>query len=169
MSREAATIVMIAIAVVLLVLLAFAWRARLAKQDKVPAPFGDFPAGAVVRASFPGLYVATTLPDQPLERFSVKGLIYRSKADLVVSDWGVALDLVGQRRIFIPSSALVSASVANVAIDRVVEPGGLLLVRWRITPEVVVDSYFRPQEHAAKKLAQILTTLIPSTKAGETE
>lgn len=169
MSREAATLVMLAIAVVLLVLLGFAWKKRLSQHQKIQAPFGDFPAGATVRASYPGLYVASTLPDQPLERFSVKGLVYRSKADLVVSDWGIGLDLLGQRRIFIASSALISASVANVAIDRVVEPEGLLLLRWRLTPDLIIDSYFRPQQHSTKKLAQILTTLIPSTQVGETE
>ncbi len=91
-------------------------------------PWGSCPTNAVETAVFPGLYVATTRHDEPLERLAIKGLGFRSRVDVTVTTAGVALDLPGQPRIALTRDRLVDAAQATVAIDRVVERDGLTRV-----------------------------------------
>jgi hypothetical protein len=100
-----------------------------------------------------GFYVATTRHGEALERLAIRGLGFRSRVDVTVTDRGVALDLVGQPRMFIPV-AHRRRRPRTVAIDRVVEPGGLVRLTWRAqhgdaTP--VVDSYLRPRTRGARR------------------
>src|SRR5690606_21145195 len=93
-----------------------------------------------------GFYVATTVAGEPLNRLAVNGLGYRSRATVRVTESGLSLCLPGQAAIFIPSDDLLTLERATWTIDRAVERGGLLVVRWRLhgaeTP-ADVDSYLR--------------------------
>jgi hypothetical protein len=103
-------------------------------------------------ASVPALYVATTPRDLPLERLAIKGLGFRAKATLTVSDAGLWMLLAGENGVFIPADAIHLLGPATWTIDRVVETDGLLVLGWRLAAgedETVaasspdVDSYFR--------------------------
>ena len=167
MTREGALLVMIAVAVVLLALGAIAWRRRTRRDAAFEAPVGEIPAGAEVRAAQSGLYVATTRHGEPLERLAIRGLGFRSRVDVTVTDRGVALDLTGQPRLFLTVERIASVDQAQVAIDRVVEPGGLVRLSWRTgdAPDAaVVDSYLRPQDGSARALAD---TIAATLRAGD--
>jgi hypothetical protein len=167
-SREGALLVMVAVALVLLALGVWAWRRRTRRDSGLTAPFGELPAGAVQTAAISGLYVATTRHDEPLERLAIRGLGFRSRVDVIVAaggaDAGVAIDLTGQPRLFIPAARVVSVDQATVAIDRVVEKRGLTRLSWLIDDETTVDSYFRPQTASARALADAIQTIVTPTQ-----
>ncbi len=165
MTREAALLIIVAVAISLLGLVAWGWRRRTRRDAGFVPPVGEVPAGATVLGVFPALYVATTRHGEPLERLAIRGLGFRSRADVTVTDAGVALDLVGQPRLFIERARIDGVAQATVAIDRVVERDGLARLDWRIPTDggdVVVDSYFRPQETSARTLADALRQISDS-------
>ncbi|MCR2792651.1 hypothetical protein NQ156_06180 [Microbacterium sp. zg.Y625] len=160
MTRETALLIIVAVAIGLLGLVAWGWKRRSRRDAGFAPPVGEIPAGATVIGVFPALYVATTRHGEPLERLAIRGLGFRSKADVTVTDAGVALDLVGQSRLFIDRARINGVAQATVAIDRVVERDGLARLDWQIPTadgdEIVVDSYFRPQETSARALVDAL-------------
>jgi hypothetical protein len=166
MTREIALLVIVGVAVVLLGLLVWAWRRRARRDAGLGAPVGELPAGAVVRAVFPALYVATTRHGQPLERLAIARLGFRSRADVTVTDAGIALDLTGQPRIFLSIDRIQDVAQATVAIDRVVERDGLVRLSWRLDDTTVVDSYLRPQDASARSLADAVAAVLPSNQTG---
>lgn len=173
MTREGALLVMIAVAVALLALGAFAWRRRSRRDAGITAPFGEVPDAAAVQTVSTGFYVATTRHGEALERLAIRGLGFRSRVDVTVTDRGVALDLVGQPRMFIATDRIASVSQATTAIDRVVEPGGLVRLSWRAertdgTSETV-DSYLRPQDQSAQGLAAAITAILPPSTPTATD
>ncbi len=166
MTREGAIALIVLFTVAIFALLGWAWWRRTRRDAGIAAPIGEAPAGAAVVGSHPVLYVATTRHDEPLERLAIRGLGFRSRADLVVTDAGIALDLTGQPRIFLDASRIDSADRATVAIDRVVEKDGLARVSWRTDDGTVVDSYFRPQEVTARVLSDAVAGVIPEPQTG---
>lgn len=161
MTREGALIVMIGAAVVLLALGVWAWRRRTRRDSGLSAPVGEAPAGAAVLAQFSGLYVATTRRGEPLERLAIRGLGFRSRVDVVVTTSGIALDLTGQPRLFIPVGRIDDVGQATVAIDRVVEKDGLVRLSWSLDDSSPVDSYFRPQTASAHAVVAAIRTIPP--------
>lgn len=95
------------------------------------------------------LYVATTPIGQPIERLAVQGLAFRGAAHLEVLREGVVLRIAGEPANFIPADRISAAGEASYAIDRGVEPGGLVAISWIVkvdNPDRVapfVDSYLR--------------------------
>jgi hypothetical protein len=73
---------------------------------------------------------------------------------------GVALDLTGQPRFFLPTDTIVEVAQATVAIDRVVERDGLVRISWLLEPGTVVDSYLRPQDASARAVADEINQLL---------
>lgn len=120
----------------------FGWRARQRRQAGIPSPKPVPVEVGAIRTTASGLYVATTRADEPLERIAVRGLGYRSRMVATVADRGVTLELTGVDPAFIPAADLRSAGRATWAIDTGVEPGGLVVVGWRLG-DLDVDSYFR--------------------------
>lgn len=130
-----------------IVVLAFAgmylgWRARvrrggaLSKPDAVPDDIGE------VSLVAEGLYVATTLAREPFERVAVHGLGFRARCAVTVSTRGVSVALTGREPFFIPRDRVDFVSRGTWTIDKVVEPGGLVVLAWRLG-DSRLDSYFR--------------------------
>ncbi|MET0736238.1 MAG: hypothetical protein ABWY55_11445 [Microbacterium sp.] len=166
MTREGALLIIVVVAVALIGLLAWAWLRRVRRDAGLHAPVGEAPAGARELAVFRGFYVATTRHDEPLERLAIRGLGFRSRADVTVTDAGVALDLTGQPRIFLSTARIADVGQSTVAIDRVVEKGGLARVAWRLDDGTIVDSYLRPQDASARALADAVAGILPFTQTG---
>lgn len=166
MSREGAVLIVIAVAVVLLAAMAVGWRRRMRRDSALTAPLG-VPEHAEITGRHEVLYVATTQHDQPLERLAIKGLTYRARGELVLTDRGVALSLDGSPTVFIASSRLLAADRATVTIDRVVEPDGLIRLVWRITEDTIVDSFLRPASSGPQHILPELEPLCAGWENGE--
>ncbi|PDQ34213.1 MAG: hypothetical protein B5766_12235 [Candidatus Lumbricidophila eiseniae] len=119
-----------ALFVLLVWLMVGSWRRRTARDSAlsgypVPTSVPDVTVEAEV------LYVATTLAGKPLERLAITGLAFRAAAQLIVTEQGVLLRVTGASATWIPAERIVGISRASVAIDRAVEPDGLLGLEWR--------------------------------------
>lgn len=166
MSREGALAVTVVVTIALLALLVWAWRRRTRRDSGLRAPVADVPASATLIAEYPSLYVATTRHGQPLERLAIRGLGFRSKADVRVTDAGVALDLTGQPTMLLEPSRITDVAQSTVAIDRVVERDGLVCVSWRTDDGTVVDSYLRPQDSSARALTDAIRGILTPSSTG---
>lgn len=166
MTREGALLVIVLVAVALLALGVWAWMRRARRDRGLTAPVAEVPEGAATIAVFPALYVATTRHGEPLERLAIRGLAFRSRADVTVTDAGVALDLTGRPRVFLRADRIEGTGQATVAIDRVVEPDGLARLSWRLDDGTVVDSYLRPQDASARAFVGAIGGILSSTQTG---
>jgi len=160
-TREFAIGAMIALAVVVLLAMLLAWRARVRRDSALSAPLG-VPEHAEVVDRHEVLYVSTTKHDQPLERLALSPLAYRARGEAAVTDRGLALCLDGAPTVFIASSRLIGVDRATVTIDKVVEPGGLVRVAWNAADDTVVDSYIRIADGDPKNFISELQRLVPA-------
>lgn len=166
MTREGALAVTVLAALALLALGAWAWWRRTRRDAGLIAPTGELPAGTEVTGVFPSLYVATTRHGEALERLAIKGLGFRSRADVSITPAGVAIDITGQPRIFVDRTRIADVAQATVTIDRVVERDGLVRLSWRLDDGTTVDSYFRPQDASARALADAIAGILHPTQTG---
>lgn len=141
--------IVIAFLIVLLVLMYLGWRKRQRSQGGLPRPM-EVPASASEVLRVTGLYVATTLVDEPLNRVAVAGLGYRARASVAVtsSPPGVVLSLAGEPDAFIPATDIQRVERSTWTIDRVVEKNGLVRLTW-LLGDTIVDSYVRVTEALA--------------------
>ena len=138
------------------------WRRRTVRDETLaayPAPAGLGTPALEVEA----LYIATTPESEPLERLAVERLAFRGSARVELHAEGVLLRIAGEQPSFIPADRLVAAGSATYAIDRGVEPEGLVALTWivddRSEPETPtrVDSYLRsrPPGDSARLVAAL--------------
>ena len=167
MTREGALAVIVLATLALVAVLVWAWWRRTRRDSGLEPPVGEAPAGATTLSTHEALYVATTRHGDPLERLAIRGLGFRSRADLTVTSAGVALDLTGQPRFFLPTERIVEVAQATVAIDRVVERDGLVRISWRVDADTVVDSYIRPQDASARAVSDEIGALLTLTGTDE--
>ena len=100
--RDLAIGIMIALAVLVLLTMLFAWRRRLRRDSVLVAPLG-VPEHAEVLDRREVLYVSTTRHHQPLERLTLSPLAYRARGEAAVTDRGLALCLDGAPTVFVAS------------------------------------------------------------------
>lgn len=105
------------------------WRRRTRRDESLtsyplPGALGSFLLETEV------LYVATTPTGEPLERLAVQGLAFRGAARIEIAAEGVVLRVAGESASFLPAERIVSAGEASYAIDRGVEPEGLVAITW---------------------------------------
>lgn len=160
-ARDLAVAITIAVALLVLLSMMFAWRRRLRRDSSLSAPLG-VPEHAEVVDRHEVLYVSTTRHDQPLERVALSPLAYRARGEAAVTDRGLALCLDGAPTVFIASPRLVGVDRATVTIDRVVEPGGLVRVAWNADDETIVDSYLRIADGDPHHFISELQRLVPA-------
>ena len=141
------------------------WRRRARRQAGL-GEVAELPVDPGTPAvTLDALYVATTLRDQPLERVAAHGLGHRAQATVQVFPAGVSLALTGRDAAWIPAGHLDDAGRASYAIDRGVEPDGLVRVGWRLsgTP---VDTYLRPRSASDSSiLLDAVRALLPGQVA----
>ena len=160
-ARDLAVAIMIAVALLILLAMLFAWRRRMRRDSVFTAPLGVPEHAEIVRRD-EVLYVSTTRHEQPLERLAVSPLAYRARGELALTDRGIALCLDGTPTVFLANDRLVSVARATVTIDRVVEPGGLVRIAWKIADDTVVDSYLRLATGEPQNLISDLQRLVPA-------
>lgn len=169
MDRNLSTTIVVALIVLALIGMILGWRARKKRQSFLPRPLAvPDDVGAEV-FSQKALYVATTIARDPLNRVAVRGLGFRAKATVVVTEGGIILSLAGSDDVFIPKRDLRDVERATWTIDRVVESGGLVLLAWNLG-DTAVDSYLRVSEPADPgALIEALSTLIVVPTAPTTD
>ncbi|WP_341974758.1 hypothetical protein LTA6_003147 [Microbacterium sp. LTA6] len=160
--RDIAIAITIAVALLVLLTMYFAWRRRLRRDSGLTAPLG-VPEHAEVDSRHEVLYVSTTQHDKPLERLTISPLAYRARGELAITDRGVALCLDGAPTVFLASPKLRSVDRATVTIDRVVEPGGLVRIAWNVDDDTIVDSYLRLTTGDPKNLISALQRLVAAS------
>ncbi|MFJ3382776.1 MULTISPECIES: hypothetical protein [unclassified Curtobacterium] len=145
-------VILLAVAA-LFVAMARTWRTRARKQAEVVPPVSVPDTLSPAAGSWDGFTVATTRADAPLERISAGGLGFRGRGGVTVHQEGVVLHLAGTDDRWVAVDAVRAADRATWAIDRVVEPGGLVRLRWTATGAAGatdLDTYFRfPEDDAA--------------------
>ncbi len=137
--------------VLLLALMVRGWRRRgRSQQDLPPLPRPTAGGKALEFTAEPlsatGVYVSTTLAEQPLERVVAQGLGARARATLTEARDGdrpvllVARDGAGE--FLIPLADVLSVHTAPGQAGKWVGGGGLLVIRWRLG-QTELDTGFR--------------------------
>lgn len=152
MDRFLAVAVLAVVTALVFVAMFLAWRRRRRAASHLIAdePFGE----TEVVARYEGLYVATTLRNNHLERVFAPGLTYRARLTLDAYGAGVVLSPRGERDTWIRWGRVDGLGRSQVAIDRVVESGGLTRFDWNMTDgsaDMPVSTFLRldPLSHDA--------------------
>lgn len=95
-----------------------------------------------------GRYHGSTTAGQWLDRIVAHGLGSRSRAELTLTDDGLAVERPGATDFFIPVAALRGARLDKGIAGKVLTEGGLLVVTWEHGGKLI-DSGFR-SDHAAE-------------------
>lgn len=146
MDRLIPVLVLAAIAVGILVLMRWGWKARQKRQADIPAPQPAAPTDS----GYDGYYIATTPAGQHLERINVHGLGVRTGAGLDVQDDEVVFSLDGRDAFRIPAEDIVDVFFGSGMIGKFTEKDGIIIIRWNLGDHEV-DTGFRPRAHSAKK------------------
>jgi hypothetical protein len=127
-----------------------AWRKRVARDSRFSILFLDeAPTHHMSQpAEFSGLYVSTTLANNPLQRVTLPGLAFRADASVLVSIDGVTIAPRGEIHSFIPAHHILQIHRNQVTIDKAVEKDGLTAISWLAfdnlsLSEVELTSFFR--------------------------
>ncbi|WP_072313587.1 PH-like domain-containing protein [Agrococcus sp. Marseille-P2731] len=114
------------------------WRRRRRQRD-ILAPEG-WSERVLPTLVVEALYVATTRAGDPYDRVFAHGLGFRGRTRLAIDGDGVQL-LADRREVRIPATSIRSVERATWTIDRVVEPGGIIVIAHRLGADV--DTYLR--------------------------
>lgn len=167
MNNTVPALVVAAVLALALVGMGVGWRNRRRRQAAMPRPLPIPADTGRLLASVEALHVATTAAGEPLNRIAVAGLGFRARGTLGVAQRGVLIALDGRVDAYLPAADILTVERATWTIDRVVEPGGLLVIGWSLggTP---VDSYFRLAEGAAMPtVIDALQSLLPVAAAAQ--
>lgn len=143
-------------------LMAMGWRGRQRRQGFLPPPPVATGTGTTVIGAVPGLFVGTTFAGRWLDRVVVHGLSDRSSAWLRVATDGVHIDREGAPAVFLPYDAIEDAAPGDALAGKVMGPGGLLVLTWRLG-DSRLTSAFRAGDHAQhQRLADAVRALLPT-------
>ncbi|MEU9923589.1 hypothetical protein AB0H51_20250 [Streptomyces griseoluteus] len=124
------------------------WKWRGTLQSDLPAlPEVPDDLGAE-KLTMSGRYHGSTTAGQWLDRIVAHGLGSRSRAELTLTDAGLAVERPGATDFFIPARALRGARLDKGIAGKVLTEGGLLVVTWA-HGQKLIDSGFR-SDHAAE-------------------
>ncbi|MFG2817177.1 hypothetical protein [Streptomyces sp. NPDC048410] len=131
------------------------WKWRGTLQSDLPAlPEVPDDLGAE-KLTLSGRYHGSTTAGQWLDRIVAHGLGSRSRAELTLTDEGLAVERPGATDFFIPVEALRGARLDKGIAGKVLTEGGLLVVTWA-HGEKLIDSGFR-SDHAAEHTTWVET------------
>ncbi|MEU2182507.1 hypothetical protein [Streptomyces thermolilacinus] len=147
------------------------WRGSVQSSTLPELPTApDTPGEATLTMS--GQYHGSTAAGQWLERIVAHGLGTRSRAELTLTDAGLAVVRPGATDFFIPADRLRGARLDKGIAGKVLTEGGLLVVTWAHGDQLI-DSGFRSDraaEHPAWVTAlTALSTTLTSTENTTTE
>lgn len=151
----------VAVVLVFLIPALLGWRRRRARDER-RADLPELPADIETRetaAHVDGMYVATTVHGNTMDRVVGHGLGVRTKARVHVYEDGLLYDRHGAEPLWIAASRITDHGTGAGQVGKFVEPGGLVMVTWSHEGRSV-DTGFRPQEAAGRPvLLEALTVL----------
>jgi hypothetical protein len=172
-----ATVVVLALIALAITGMIVAWRKRVARDSRfqIVSPTTTVISHGSLPVEFSGLYVATTLAADPLQRVALPGLSFRADAHVLVSSDGLSIVPRGEKPTFIPGPQIVQIHRTQVAIDKAVEKDGLTALSWTAWDSLAQEhveftSYFRfsiPEVRLACENA--LASNFPNAKATSKE
>ncbi|WP_327357488.1 PH-like domain-containing protein [Streptomyces sp. NBC_01304] len=143
------------------------WKWRGSLQGDLPelpaVPSEPGPA----KLELSGRYHGSTTAGQWLDRIVAHGLGTRSRAELTLTDAGLAVVRPGADDFFVPAAALREARLDKGIAGKVLAEGGLLVVTWA-HGDKLIDSGFR-SDHAAEHAAWVeaINSMIINTETTE--
>lgn len=137
------------------------WLDREERQADLPAPI-EAPADLDLRGAVPGLYVATTMAGDLLDRVVVHGLGHRGRAVLVATGSGVLLQRTGEPQVWIPRTDLVGVRLGSGQAQKAFEAGGLILITWRLGDRLVETGFRADDAEQHIATASTLSALVPT-------
>ncbi|MFI1330133.1 hypothetical protein ACH4U7_08275 [Streptomyces sp. NPDC020845] len=131
------------------------WKWRGTLQGDLPElPQAPDPAElGHVRLHLSGRYHGSTTAGQWLDRIVARGLGTRSRAELTLTEQGLAVVRPGASDFFIPAAGLRGARLDKGIAGKVLTEGGLLVITWQLGDRLI-DSGFR-SDHAAEHTAWV--------------
>ncbi|MER6050423.1 hypothetical protein ABT168_23760 [Streptomyces sp. NPDC001793] len=138
----------------------------LAGGGEPPLP-GTDDAGEA-RLSLSGRYHGSTTAGQWLDRIVARGLGTRSRAELTLTDQGLAVERPGATDFFVPVAALRGARLEAGIAGKVLPEGGLLVVTWEHGGRRI-DSGFRSDRAGEHPAWVEAINQLSSTEHTETE
>jgi len=163
MNQEQAGLIMLALMVVSLGLAWWGWRNRQKRYQPHSDALNWWEPTGESSYSCTALYVATTEADSPMERVAAGPLAYRSRVRVGIYPEGLSVEFPGKNAILFPAKTGLEAGEATWTIDRVVEPGGLVMVRWMLGDKSV-DSYFRIVDGDQNAVISGINALVKGSK-----
>jgi hypothetical protein len=133
MTKEMFALLCAALVALLVVLAAVGLFVRRRRQRDIepPQPWTDAVPTLVVDA----LYVATTRAGDRYDRVFAHGLGFRGRTQLAIDPDGVQL-VADRTEVRIPAERIRSVERATWTIDRVVEPGGIIVIAHSLGADV---------------------------------
>ncbi|WP_151774884.1 PH-like domain-containing protein [Streptomyces abyssomicinicus] len=123
------------------------WKWRSTLQGDLPElPQAPEPAGEP-ELTLTGRYHGSTTAHQWLDRIVARGLGTRSRAELTLTDAGLAVGRPGADDFFVPAGRLREARLDKGIAGKVLTEGGLLVVTWE-HGDRLIDSGFRSDRSA---------------------
>lgn len=122
------------------------WSNRGRRQIALPdLPAAPTDLGKPLAEPISGLYVGSTHAGQWQDRVVANGLGARADAWTTLTAAGVMIDRSGAAPVFIAAADIVSAGVGAGLAGKVMGPGGLLIIRWRLG-SVELDTALRADD-----------------------
>lgn len=139
MTQELFALLCAVFVVLLAVLVWLGLRSRRRRQGDIAAPQG-WSESADPTLVVDAHYVATSRAGDPYDRIFAHGLGFRGRTRLAIDADGVQL-LADRRELRIPATSIREVARATWTIDRVVEPGGIIVITHELG--ALVDTYVR--------------------------
>lgn len=160
------TLVTVAFAAIVYLLMLRGWRSRQRRQgDLPPPPAAPADRGTVLVGGVPGLFVGTTTDAHWLDRVAVHSLSDRAVGWLLLTAAGVVIEREGLADLFLPWDAVLAAAPGDALAGKVMGRDGLLLVTWRLGARTLVSG-FRAEDHAEhRRLADAISGRLPVREA----
>ncbi|MBB2956562.1 hypothetical protein [Pseudoclavibacter helvolus] len=120
-------------------------------------------------------YVSTSRTGDALDRIVVPPLGFRGRAEVTVLREGPIVQIAGERAFFIPTEDIEATIDGTVTIDRVVENGGLTIIRWLLPADeaasdrVSVETSLRVVDATAREQLKTALRSLQLTPAPTTE
>ncbi|MBF4459328.1 MULTISPECIES: PH-like domain-containing protein [unclassified Pseudoclavibacter] len=161
---------------IIVVLMWLGWRRRVRGQAGISTPLEAPHSTQQPLGHWHDVhYVSTSRTGDALDRIVVPPLGFRGRAEVTVLREGPVVQIAGERAFFIPAGDIEATIDGTVTIDRVVENGGLTIIRWLLpadehaNPRVSVETSLRVVDATAREQLKTALHSLQLTPAPTTE